>query len=137
MNDEFTFVSKEGEKFKLPREYANLSACAKYCEGNTLQTDVPSRPLSLVVKYLEHHKGVPGPSLQKPIGDRTLEDIGAEKWDVDFVHEIIGDMVKGDDAKEDCIAFIIAPHSLSIKCLLYLCCAKLAYNFHVFLKKNK
>merc|ERR1712115_646851 len=73
----------------------------------------------LVVEYMDHHKGVEPPIIEKPLRSKVMREVCKDGWDADFIDGI------GED-RQKLYDLILAANYMDIKSLLHLGCAKVA-----------
>lgn len=118
------FISKDGVKFTINREYAKLSNVIKTTieeDPNTTEIPFPSiqsNILQKVVEFLEHHKGEAPAIPEKPVRSKNMKEITTE-WCANFTNEIAVN-------RETFYSLISAANYLDIQSLLHICCAKVA-----------
>lgn len=124
-NTTIIFASKDGKEFKVEYKYAKLSvmvqqACAN--EGDIdkktipIPVSFPSDAVSKMVEYLNHHKGVAGEKIKKPLKSNDFKEIAQDPFDFELLQV----------ANQTLCDIILVANYLDIKCLLDLACAKVA-----------
>jgi len=120
--------SKVGEHSKeklVQRKNAFISVLVKTSiENDSTATEVPlpgveGPILELVVEYMDHHKGVEPPIIEKPLRSKVMREVCKDGWDADFIDGI------GED-RQKLYDLILAANYMDIKSLLHLGCAKVA-----------
>jgi S-phase kinase-associated protein 1 len=120
MND-LNLKSKDGQDFKICKQYAELSVliknmCQDFNEVNLSINEVEAKMLALVVEYLNHFKGIAPPEIEKPLKSINLfED--TDEWSAKFIENL---------SLEDVVELSCAANFMDIPCLLDLTCAKIA-----------
>jgi len=109
----------------IERKHAYISVLVKTSiENDSSATEVPlpgvTGPiLSLVTQYMQHHKGVEPPIIEKPLRSKIMREVCKDSWDAEFIDGI------GDD-RQKLYDLILAANYMDIKSLLHLGCAKVA-----------
>jgi len=125
---EIVLVSKPGDgekKVTLPKKHAFISVLVKTSiENDQAAKEVPlpgveGPILGEVVRYMEHHKGVEPPIVEKPLRSKVMKEVCQDGWDADYIDQIGEDRQKLYDV-------ILAANYMDIKSLLHLGCAKVA-----------
>jgi hypothetical protein len=115
----FLFVVKDSqESFEVPMSWC-ISGVVKSFYPHFFSMEVPY-PLIVVksmIKYFEHHRGLPPPSICRPLRSRSLLQCCPDPWDVPFIRAL---------TSEDVLHLAELANYLSIPSLLDLCCAQLA-----------
>lgn len=117
--------SDGAQKITLPKKHAFISVLVKTSiENDQGATEVPlpgveGAILKEVVKYMEHHKGVEPPIVEKPLRSKVMKEVCQDSWDADYIDVIGEDRQKLYDV-------ILAANYMDIKSLLHLGCAKVA-----------
>ena len=88
-------------------------------DSETKEINVPNVDMEIltsVIQFLEHHKGVEPPEIQKPLRSTNMHVI-VDAWDADYINSFkIGKLFN----------LIVAANYLDIKSLLQLGCSKIA-----------
>jgi len=121
-------LSKPGENVKevnVERKFAFISVLVKTSiENDQSATEVPlpgvEGPILLeVIRYMEHHRGVEPPIVEKPLRSKVMKEVCQDSWDAEYIDTI------GDD-RQKLYDVILAANYMDIKSLLHLGCAKVA-----------
>ena len=118
-------ISKDGKEFLIEKKYAYVSNLIKTSlEHDPSATEVPmpgvkADILTKVVEFMQHHKGVEPPILEKPLRSKVLKDLCKDPWDAEYIDKI------GED-RQSLYDLILAANYMDIKSLLHLGCAKVA-----------
>lgn len=120
------------------------SIVCKYYETQSIELNVPSKYLSLIINYMEHQNGIPGTISKKPITSKYMKDMIKDKWIVDFVEELTPDLHENEfkipkyksysdeekkkipESRKFMFQLMEMCNYLQIECLLYILCAKTA-----------
>jgi len=125
---ELVLQSKAGataQNIKVSRKNAFISVLVRTSiENDSSATEVPlpgveGTILKLVTEYMDHHKGVEPPIIDKPLRSKIMREVCKDSWDADFIDGI------GDD-RQKLYDLILAANYMDIKSLLHLGCAKVA-----------
>jgi len=128
LSENIVLVSKEGEngkKVTLVKKHAFISVLVKTSiENDQAAKEVPlpgveGPILAEVVNYMQHHKGVEPPIVEKPLRSKVMKEVCQDAWDADYIDAI------GDD-RQKLYDVILAANYMDIKSLLHLGCAKVA-----------
>merc|ERR1712025_410760 len=125
LNEDITLSSKDAKDFKLTKKNAFISVLVKTSiENDSSATEVPlpgveGPILKLVTEYMNHHKGVEPPIIDKPLRSKIMREVCKDSWDAEFIDGI------GDD-RQKLYDLILAANYMDIKSLLHLGCAKVA-----------
>jgi S-phase kinase-associated protein 1 len=118
-------TSKDQKEFVIERKYACHSVLVKTALENDDKADMVPIPgvtgpiLDLVVKWLNEHKGVDPPAIEKPLRSKNMADVCQYKWDAEFIDKI-------GDVRKELYDLVLAANYMDIKPLLHLGCAKIA-----------
>jgi S-phase kinase-associated protein 1 len=118
--------SKDKKGFRVERKHAFISTLVKTSVENDDKSDeipipgVTANILELVVNYMNEHKGVEPPIIEKPLKSKVMKDNCPHKWDAEYIDKI------GDENRQTLYNLILAANYMDIKSLLYLGCAKVA-----------
>jgi len=118
-------ISKDGKEFVIEKKFAFVSNLIKTSlEHDPAATEVPmpgvkADILTKVVEFMQHHKVVEPPILEKPLRAKVLKELCKDPWDADYIDRI------GDD-RQLLYDLILAANYMDIKSLLHLGCAKVA-----------
>jgi len=119
-------VAKDGKtSFEVDKKHAFVSNLVKTSLENDTSAsslDIPgvSGPiLEKVVEYVNHHKGVEPPIIEKPLRSKVLKDVCQDKWDAEYIDKI-------GENRQNLYDLILAANYMDIKSLLHLGCAKVA-----------
>jgi len=125
---ELVLQSKAGanaQNINVSKKNAFISVLVKTSiENDSSATEVPlpgveGAILKLVTEYMDHHKGVEPPIIDKPLRSKIMREVCKDSWDADFIDGI------GDD-RQKLYDLILAANYMDIKSLLHLGCAKVA-----------
>jgi S-phase kinase-associated protein 1 len=124
---EIILISKGGDRFVIPKKYAKISGLLKVSvEGDKEETefplDVDTEELALVHEYMEHHKGVEPPIVERPLKAKIMSENVKDPWDATFIDRL----GKDPECADDVIRLCTASNYLEILSLLHLSCAKVA-----------
>lgn len=120
--------SKPGENaedVEIDKKNAFVSVLVKTSiENDEDATEVPlpgveGPILKLVTEYMNHHKGVEPPIIEKPLRSKVMKDVCKDNWDADYIDKI------GED-RQQLYDLILAANYMDIRSLLHLGCAKVA-----------
>ena len=75
--------------------------------------------LAEVIVYMNHHKGVEPPIVEKPLRSKVMKDVCKDPFDADFIDRI-------GENRQALYDLILAANYMDIKSLLHLGCAKVA-----------
>jgi len=118
-------TSKDGREFTVQKKYAFISNLVKTSmDQDASASDIPMPGvkgdiLAKVVEYMEYHKGVEPPIIEKPLRSKQMKDVCKDPWDAEFIDRI------GED-RQKLYDLILAANYMDIKGLLHLGCAKVA-----------
>jgi len=118
-------LSKDGKEFVIQKKYAYISNLIKTSlEHDPSAAEVPMPGvkgdiLTKVVEFMQHHKGVEPPILEKPLRSKIMKELCKDPWDADYIDKI------GED-RQLLYDLILAANYMDIKSLLHLGCAKVA-----------
>jgi len=118
-------VSKDKKEFDIERKHAFVSTLVKTSlDTDSAATEVPipgvsSAILTEVVVYMNHHKGVEPPIIEKPLRSKVMKDVCKDPFDADFIDRI-------GENRQALYDLILAANYMDIKSLLHLGCAKVA-----------
>lgn len=115
--------SKEGTIFVINLEYIQLSGVITAALEDKTKESIPLSMISTytlgwVVEYLNHHKGVQPPLVEKPLRSKQMIDVCKDEFDAEFVDRV-------HKQKGALVSLCNAANYLQINCLLHLCCAKI------------
>jgi len=71
------------------------------------------------VEYMNHHKGIEPPIIEKPLRSKIMKDVCKDPWDAEFIDKI-------GENRQQLYDLILAANYMDIKSLLHLGCAKVA-----------
>lgn len=117
--------SKDGKSFDVDRKNAFISTLVKTgLDTDASATEIPipgvkSDILEEVIKYMNHHKGLEPPIIEKPLRSKVLRDVCKDAWDAEYIDKI-------GDNRQRLYDSILAANYMDIKSLLHLGCAKVA-----------
>jgi len=80
---------------------------------------VASAILVEVIAYMNHHKGVEPPIIEKPLRSKVMKDVCKDPFDAEFIDRI-------GDNRQALYDLILAANYMDIKSLRHLGCAKVA-----------
>jgi len=118
-------VSKDKKEFEVERKHAFVSTLVKTSlDTDAAATEVPipgvsSAILAEVITYMNHHKGVEPPIVEKPLRSKVMKDVCKDPFDADFIDRI-------GENRQALYDLILAANYMDIKSLLHLGCAKVA-----------
>jgi S-phase kinase-associated protein 1 len=118
-------VSKDKKEFEVERKHAFVSTLVKTSlDTDATATEVPipgvsSAILAEVITYMNHHKGVEPPIVEKPLRSKVMKDVCKDPFDADFIDRI-------GENRQALYDLILAANYMDIKSLLHLGCAKVA-----------
>jgi len=118
-------TSKDKKEFSIERKFAFISTLVKTSlDTDSSATEVPipgvvSAVLTEVVAYMNHHKGVEPPIIEKPLRSKVMKDVCKDAWDAEFIDRI-------GENRQMLYDLILAANYMDIKSLLHLGCAKVA-----------
>jgi len=121
-------TSKDGPNKKavdIEKKHAFISVLVKTSiENDQAATEVPlpgveGPILEEVIRYMQHHKGVEPPIVEKPLRSKVMKEVCQDVWDAEYIDTIGEDRQKLYDV-------ILAANYMDIKSLLHLGCAKVA-----------
>ena len=116
-------VSKDGKVMAVDKKYASISKLiAIALESDQSATDVPvdvsADVLTLIVNYMNAHRGTEAPIIEKPLKSKIMKEV-TNSADAAFIDSLTDD-------KQRLYDLILAANYLDIKGLLHLGCAKVA-----------
>ncbi len=122
---ELTLKSNDGQEYKLPESYTSISdlITASRTGESVMELELPQvkgKTLSLVIEYLNHHKGEQGQLLEMPLRSARMMDVCEDAWDARFIDRV------ADMGNASLYEMVIAANYLGIKCLLHLSAARVA-----------
>jgi S-phase kinase-associated protein 1 len=118
-------VSKDKKEFEIERKNAFVSTLVKTSlDTDASATEVPipgvtSAILAEIITYMNHHKGVEPPIVEKPLRSKVMKDVCKDPFDADFIDRI-------GENRQALYDLILAANYMDIKSLLHLGCAKVA-----------
>jgi S-phase kinase-associated protein 1 len=118
-------VSKDKKDYEIERKHAFVSTLVKTSlDTDATATEVPipgvaSAILAEVITYMNHHKGVEPPIVEKPLRSKVMKDVCKDPFDADFIDRI-------GENRQALYDLILAANYMDIKSLLHLGCAKVA-----------
>jgi hypothetical protein len=118
-------VSKDKKEFEVERKNAFVSTLVKTSlDTDAAATEVPipgvhSAILAEVLTYMNHHKGVEPPIVEKPLRSKVMKDVCKDPFDAEFIDRI-------GENRQALYDLILAANYMDIKSLLHLGCAKVA-----------
>lgn len=118
-------VSKDKKEYDVERKHAFISTLIKTSlDTDPSATEVPipgvqSNILTEVIAYMNHHKGVEPPIIEKPLRSKVMKDVCKDPFDADFIDRI-------GENRQSLYDLILAANYMDIKSLLHLGCAKVA-----------
>jgi len=123
--NQIKLMSKDQKEFVIEKRFAFISTLVKTSlENDAAAADVPMPGvkgdiLQKVVEFMQHHKGVEPPILEKPLRSKVMKELCKDPWDADFIDKV------GED-RQQLYDLILAANYMDIKSLLHLGCAKVA-----------
>ena len=119
--DTIMVQTKEGKQLPIKKTDAMLSnLLKKHIEEEKTESlslaEVDEKIISKIYEYLEHFKGKPPKSIEKPLQTNDMKN-ATDEWSANFVDKI---------PLEDLIDLTTAASYMEISTLIDLCCAKLA-----------
>jgi len=120
-----TLVSNDTKKYTVEYKFASISTLIKTSLEGDDKADELKLPsvngdiLELIVNYMNEHKGVEPPIIEKPLRSKVMKDVVAHKQDADYIDKI------GED-RQRLYNLILGANYMDIKSLLHLGCAKVA-----------
>jgi len=124
-------VSKDGDKFIVPRRIANQTKLISTAlENDEKVTEIPipgisSSILKLVIEFLEirdtwvQQKGSEPKKIDKPLRSKSMKDVVDNKEEADYIDRI-------GNNRQQLYDLILAANYIDIDSLLHLGCAKVA-----------
>jgi S-phase kinase-associated protein 1 len=118
-------TSKDKKEFDIEKKHAFVSTLIKTTlDTDTSATEVPipgvnAVILTEVITYMNHHKGVEPPIVEKPLRSKVMKDVCKDPFDADFIDRI-------GENRQALYDLILAANYMDIKSLLHLGCAKVA-----------
>jgi len=118
-------ISKDKKEYDIDRKNAFVSTLVKTSlDTDSTATEVPipgvaSAILNEVVVYMNHHKGVEPPIIEKPLRSKVMKDVCKDAFDAEFIDRI-------GENRQALYDLILAANYMDIKSLLHLGCAKVA-----------
>jgi len=118
-------ISKDKKEFEVERKNAFISTLVKTSlDTDAAATEVPipgvhSAILAEVLTYMNHHKGVEPPIVEKPLRSKVMKDVCKDPFDAEFIDRI-------GENRQALYDLILAANYMDIKSLLHLGCAKVA-----------
>jgi len=120
-----TLVSNDTKKFPVEYKFACISTLIKTSLEGDDKADELKLPsvngeiLELFVNYMNEHKGVEPPIIEKPLRSKVMKDVVAHKQDADYIDKI-------GENRQRLYNLILGANYMDIKSLLHLGCAKVA-----------
>lgn len=118
-----TLIATDGHSVQIDAAYVCVSPPlqekADTDEKGSIQVSISGPILELMVEYLNHHKGVPGPIPPKPLKSKSMQACCEDPWDAEFIDRV------GEDTSA-LGALTDAANLCGINSLLQLACAKAA-----------
>jgi hypothetical protein len=121
-----TLVAKEGDKVVTDQRIKEFSVLIKnIVEDSGLQEEIPlvsvsKAILDKIIEYCQHHSYTLPLPIKKPIPTDQIKDAVTDVWDADFINSFDEDSL---------IDLTLASNYMDIKCVLDLCCGKIASMF--------
>jgi len=118
-------ISKDQKEFVVDKAHAKVSALIKQAlESDSSASEVPMPGvkgdiLAKVVEFMQHHKGVEPPIIEKPLRSKLMKELCKDAWDAEYIDKI------GED-RQMLYDLILAANYMDVKSLLHLGCAKVA-----------
>lgn len=116
-----TLIGTDGHSVEIDAAYVCVSPLlqekADADEKGSIQVSIAGPILELMVEYLNHHKGVPGPIPPKPLKSKSMQACCEDPWDAEFIDRV------GEDTSvlRD---LTMAANLCGIRSLVHLACAK-------------
>ena len=124
MSDQkLTLLSCEGDSFPADLRLKDLSVLVRNITEDASVHEaiplvsVPSKALTKVLAFCDHHQYAPAVNIKRPIPDDRMEDVVDDQWDAEFINAC---------DEEALVELTLASNYLDMKSLLDLCCAKIA-----------
>jgi S-phase kinase-associated protein 1 len=120
-----TLETKDGKSFEVERAHCYISALIRTSfDGDRDEKALPLKgvtavPMGNVVKFMEHHRGVEPPIVEKPLRSKVMKEVCKDAWDAEFIDSV-------GENRQNLYDLILAANYLDIKSLLHLGCAKVA-----------
>jgi len=117
--------AKDSKEFTLEKKFAFISNLVKTsleADVNAAEVPMPAVKgdiLGKVVEYMNHHKGVEPPIIEKPLRSKIMKDVCKDAWDAEYIDKI-------GENRQQLYDLILAANYMDIKSLLHLGCAKVA-----------
>ena len=108
--------------FFFPFNAFELGGVWTYVDLTATEVPIPgvsSAILAEVITYINHHKGVEPPIVEKPLRSKVMKDVCKDPFDADFIDRI-------GENRQALYDVILAANYMDIKSLLHLGCAKIA-----------
>ena len=121
-----TLISKNKAKILLPINYIGISKLLQTSLEEDKSADeielncASEKIVELVVEYIIHHKGTPGPEISIPLRTSELKNACKDQWDVEFMERVMA------CGKQTLYDLILCANYMDIACLLNLGCATVA-----------
>jgi len=116
---------KSREEFEVAKKHVKISVLVK----TALDTDPTSTEIDIagvkgdvlqkIVEYMDQHKGIEPPIVEKPLRSKIMKDVCKSPFDAEFIDKI-------GDNRQMLYDTILAANYMDIKGLLHLGCAKVA-----------
>lgn len=107
----------------VERKHAYISTLVKTSldtDPSATEVPIPSVTCAIlaeVLSYMNHHKGVEPPIVEKPLRSTVMSDVCKDKWDAAFIDRI-------GENRQALYDLMLAANYMDIKSLLHLGCAK-------------
>lgn len=116
----------------------------KYYEIQSIEVNVHSEYLSLIINYMEHQNGISGEIPDSPIFSKYMKDLIEDQWIVNFVEDLTPDLKEDDSGNPKYMSYSYDEkkkipesrkflfqltetcHNLQINCLTHILCSKIA-----------
>jgi len=126
-NEEDIFITspKNAKISKLINEILNADPEAGSNEDDPILLNyIESRPLEIIVKYMEHHNGCDDDIPERPLRSAEMEKILKDSWDAKFCDNLVSKDYQGN--VKLLFDVILASNYMDMNELLYKLCAKVA-----------
>ena len=121
-----TLITKDGLRVSVDARLQGLSSLLQHLiEDSSPHSPIPlpwisSHILYKIIQYCQHHSYIVPPPIKKPIPTDKTEDAASDPWDAEFINGFEEDPL---------IDLTLASNYMDIKCVLDLCCGKIASMF--------
>ena len=116
---QLTLISKDEKKFTIDKKTSLISNLVKTTvETDETATEVPipgvkSDILELVLQYMNQHKGVEPPIIEKPLRSKVMADVVKDAWDAPFIDGI-------GESRQQLYDLILVKTHINIFIILYI-----------------